>query len=212
MTPGITIVLCGPDGCGKTTAGRLVIERLSTTFRPEKGRHFHWKPAVFTGSRQSARGEVADPHDELPRNRAVSLVYFAFHWVEFFLGAYVRILPVKVRGGLVLIDRYYYDFFVDQRRYRLNVPQWLIRCGYALLKKPDLVFVLDAPAEVLQARKKEVPLAETERQRKAYLELASQLNNARIINAAQPPEKVAADIAKAVLDYLADRAGSRAAA
>jgi thymidylate kinase len=212
MTPGITIVLCGPDGCGKTTAGRGVIEQLSATFSREKGRHFHWKPPVFSGGRQAARGEVPDPHNEPPRGRALSLFYFAAHWFEFFLGAIVRIRPITVRGGLVLIDRYYYDFFVDQKRYRLDVPQWLIRGGYRLLKKPDLVFVLDAPAEVLQARKKEVPLAETQRQRQAYLELACRLDNAKIINAAQPPEKVASDIAKAVRDYSAARDGRRTAA
>ena len=69
------------------------------------------------------------------------------------------------RGGLVLIDRYYYDFLIDQRRYRLQVPQWLVRLGLAFLKKPDLVLLLDAPADVLQSRKQEVALTETRRQR-----------------------------------------------
>ena len=50
----------------------------------------------------------------------------------------------------MLIDRYYYDFFVDQRRYRLRVPQAIVRLGHFFLKKPDLVVLLDAPAEVLQ--------------------------------------------------------------
>ena len=84
------------------------------------------------------------------------------------------------RGGLVLIDRFYYDFFVDQRRYRLRVPQSIVRLGHFFLKKPDLVVLLDAPAEVLQSRKQEVPLAETERQRTAYRALVRGLRNGRV--------------------------------
>jgi thymidylate kinase len=113
------------------------------------------------------------------------------------------------RGGLVLIDRFYYDFFVDQRRYRLRVPQPIVRLGHYFLKKPDLVVLLDAPAELLQHRKREVPLAETERQRAAYLDVVRNLRNGRIVDATQPPEKVCADIKRAILDFMAQRTRQR---
>jgi thymidylate kinase len=109
----------------------------------------------------------------------------------------------------VLIDRFYYDFFVDQRRYRLSVPQWLVRLGLHFLCKPDLVLLLDAPTEVLQSRKQEVPAAETERQRLAYRNMAQSLPNGRIINAAQPVEKVAFDLQEVILDYMAQRTQRR---
>jgi thymidylate kinase len=109
----------------------------------------------------------------------------------------------------VLIDRYYYDFFVDQRRYRLAVPPSLVRLGYFFLMKPDLVLLLDAPTEVLQSRKQEVAPAETERQRLAYRELVRGLSNGRVLDATQPPEKVGADIKRAILDFMAQRASKR---
>jgi thymidylate kinase len=139
----------------------------------------------------------------------VSLAYFGYHWLEFFLGSHLRLRPITFRGGLVLIDRFYYDFFVDQRRYRLRVPQAIIRLGLCFLKRPDLVVLLDAPADVLQSRKQEVPPAESARQRTAYRALVQGLSNGRVIDATQPPEKVGADISRAILDFMAERAAKR---
>jgi thymidylate kinase len=207
--PGVTVVLCGADGSGKSTAARAMMGGLSGTFPPQKVRHFHWKPPVFSARRQATRGPATDPHGLPARNAAASLCYFGVHWLEFVLGSLLRLRPVTFRGGLVLIDRYYYDFFVDQRRYRLAVPPILVRLGYVFLKKPDLVLLLDAPSEVLQSRKQEVVPAETERQRQAYLELVRGLSNGVVVDATQPPEKVGADINHAILDFMAQRTVKR---
>lgn len=207
--PGLTAVLCGADGSGKSTAARAIIEGLRPTFSPQTGREFHWKPPLFSARRRAARGPTTDPHGKPPRNPLVSLLFFGFHWLEFFLGWPWSVRPAASRGGLVLIDRYYYDFFVDQRRYRLRVPRRLVVLGYRFLPKPDLVLLLDAPVEVLQSRKQEVPQAETQRQRMAYLEVVRGLANGRVIDAAQPAEKVSAQIQRVILDFLAQRTGRR---
>ena len=207
--PGLTVVLCGADGSGKSTAGRAILEGLSGTFSPLKGRYFHWKPALFSAKRRAQRGPATDPHGQTPRHPVASLCYFAFHWLEFLLGSHLVLRAVTFRGGLVLIDRFYYDFFVDQRRYRLRVPPVLVRLGYIFLKKPDLVVLLDAPAEVLQQRKQEVSLAETRRQCRAYNALVQTLPNGRIIEATQPPEQVAADINRTILNVMEERTRRR---
>lgn len=203
--PGLGVVFCGADGSGKSTVGRAIVEGLSPTFSLLKSRQFHWKPPVFSGKRIAARGPTASPHAKPPRNAFLSSIYFGIHLFEFILGSRLRIRPIMFRGGLVLIDRYYYDFFVDQRRYRLNVPLFLVRFGCVLVKRPDMILLLDAPADILQSRKQEVPLLETQRQRDAYLSLVRRLPNSHIINAAQTPEKVASDCIKRILDYMAER-------
>jgi len=207
--PGLTVVLCGADGSGKSTAQAGLTKGLAGTFSEAKGKEFHWKPAIFSAKRQAARGPATDPHHETPRNVVASLFYFAVHWLEFLLGSIIRFRPITFRAGLALIDRYYYDFFVDQRRYRLQVPSWLVRLGYWPIPKPDLVMVLDAPPEVLQRRKQEVSFQETERQCKKYRELVGSLKNGRVIDATQAPDKVAADMVKQVLDFLEDRTRRR---
>jgi thymidylate kinase len=207
--PGLAVVLCGADGCGKSTAASALFDCLSGTFSSQKGRHYHWKPPLFSARRRATRGPVIQPHAASVRGRAASLAFFVFHWLEFCLGSLLHIRPITFRGGLVVIDRFYYDFFVDQRRYRLNVPQWLVRAAYRLLPKPDLVFLLDAPPEVLRRRKQEVTPEETARQQQAYLALIKGLPNGRIIDASQSAEKVAAALQKEVLDFLAARLEAR---
>ena len=208
--PGVSIVLCGADGSGKSTAAKALIESLSTTFPPAKGRQFHWKPPVFSAIRMAARRPTTDPHAQPPRSLLPSLLYFVVHWLEFFLGSFLRIMPATFKGGLVLIDRWYYDFFVDQRRYRLRVPLALVRFGYFFLKKPDLVLLLDAPPEILQQRKQEVPLLETQRQREAYLSLIRSLPQGRIINAGAAPEAVGREMTETVLAFMTERMDQRA--
>lgn len=206
---GLLVVLLGPDGSGKSTVAKAILTGLTGTFYASKSVHYHWKPKLLRRRTQDAVAAVTDPHGRPARNPLFSLLFFCLHWAEFVLGAVVKIQPVLFRGGLVLIERYYHDFFVDQARYRLRVHQLLVRAAYAFVKKPDLVLLLDAPVEVLRARKQEVSPGETARQRNAYLALAAKTPNAVVINAAQPPETVAADAIRAFLRHLAARAQQR---
>jgi len=207
--PGLALVLLGPDGCGKSTVAPKVIDGLRHTFSPDKGLQIHWKPIVFFRKRRESRPPTTNPHGRPPRGRLSSLLFLAYHWTEYFLGSLTQIHRVKFRNGLVMIDRHYYDFMVDAYRYRLKVPAWTVRLGGYLLPKPDLVFLLDAPAEVLQSRKQEVPLAETERQRQAFLELVKKLPNGHGMDATQNPDKVASDIVAEVLKHLTERTRRR---
>jgi len=207
--PGLTVVLCGADGSGEPTAARALIEGLDCTFSPLKGRYYDGKSALFAREKSAAHAPATNPHGQPLRGPSVSVLHFAFHWLELFLGSHLRFRPVTFRNGLVLIDRFYYDFFFDQQRYRLRVPQILVRLGYLLLKKPDLVLLLGAPADLLESRSQEVTLVETQRQRQAYRDFVEGLSQGRIVDAAQSPEKLAADLEQVVLDFMAQRAMKR---
>lgn len=207
--PGLSVVLLGPDGCGKSTVGEKMIEKLRYSFSPDKGLQIHWKPVVFFRKRREHRAPTTNPHGKPPRGALLSILFLHYHWIEYFLGALLQISRVKFRNGLVVIDRHYYDFLVDPRRYRLNPPGWVVRLGATLLPNPDLVFVLDAPAEVLQSRKQEVPIEETQRQRSAFQSLARSLKNGHVIDASQPPDQVANLIVQTVLEHLTRRTAQR---
>jgi thymidylate kinase len=207
--PGISIVLLGADGSGKSTVADGLSERLHHTFKPDKSLRVHWKPAVFLRRRRAERPLTTEPHRHPPRGGMASLLVLAYHWLEFLAGAVLQFHPALFRNGLVLIDRYHYDFEVDPRRYRLQVAPGVVRHLFRLLPQPDLVFLLDAPPEVLQARKREVTLDETRRQREAYRVLAARLPNAKIIDCTQSVEFVVRDIASHVLEYLERRQENR---
>jgi thymidylate kinase len=125
------------------------------------------------------------------------------------LGYIFVVRPKLIRSTLVVFDRYYHDLLVDPRRYRYGGPMWLARLIGKLIPQPDLWILLDAPAEVLHSRKKEVSYEETVRQRKEYLKLMSVVKNGVVIHAEQPLEAVVADVNKAVLEYMEQRTEDR---
>lgn len=203
--PGLVVVLIGPDGCGKSTVAQRVAERLVHTFRPDKSVRIHWKPAVFFKGRRAARPPTVDPHGQSCRGPVLSLVFLVYHWIEYLVGGWLHFLPVRFRNGLVLVDRYYYDFAVDPRRFRMQVQPAVVRWLFRHVPQPDLVFLLDAPADILRARKAEVTAAETERQRKAYQELLSRLSHGRTVDATAPTEVVTDQILSEILAFMTER-------
>lgn len=182
--PGVMLVLMGPDGCGKSTIGAQLKVTLASLYAEEKTRHFHWRPGLLrpprawlSGPQKAPATEVeALPQGKAPYGKAVSFLRFLYFWADFVVGVPVRWRPVVAVNGLVVVDRYFFDFLVDPLRYRLNLPAGLVRLlGRFLVPSPDLVVILDAPEDTLLARKQELPRAELSRQRAAYRQLPAEL-------------------------------------
>jgi thymidylate kinase len=60
--------------------------------------------------------------------------------------------------------------------------------------KPDLVIMLDAPAEVLHARKPEATVAWLERRRQQYLELAPVVPQFVVVDVDRPLEAAVSEV------------------
>jgi thymidylate kinase len=86
---------------------------------------------------------------------------------------------------------------------------WAVKLVSRLIPRPDLVILLDAPPEVLYARKQEFPIAEARRQREAYLDLVKGLSNGYTIDASKPLDKVVVEAEQVILEYLAKRTARR---
>ena len=99
---------------------------------------------------------------------------------------------------MLICDRYYHDLLVDPVRYRYGGPAWIARFVGSLMPKPDLWILLDAPPEVLQARKREVTLEETTRQRSAYLAFVRERASHAVVDASQALDAVVIDAERAV--------------
>jgi thymidylate kinase len=125
------------------------------------------------------------------------------------VGNFTWLYPRYVCSTLVIFDRYFHDLLADPVRYRYGGSLNLARLLGRTLTQPDLVFILDAPAEVLQSRKQEVSLAESDRQRTAYQSLATEFNNPHIINTNQPVEQVIHDVLLQVMEFLEARTHRR---
>jgi len=97
---------------------------------------------------------------------------------------------------------------VDPRRYRYGGPLWMARLLGRMVPRPDLMFVLVADPEIIQARKAEVPLAETSRQVEEYRKL-SQRKGVILIDAGRPLEEVVSNIVEETLTWMEKRTHKR---
>jgi len=112
------------------------------------------------------------------------------------------------RGEIVLCDRHFvYDFYLraEERRAKPigdRIHLWLLE---RLYPRPDLVLFLDAPAELLMARKGEASLEFLDGRRQAMLEIGA--GDARFlrIDATQPLEAVIAEVEARIAAFLAPR-------
>jgi thymidylate kinase len=203
---GVFVAVLGPDGSGKSTIIRQVTQRARPAFR--RIAIFHFRPNVFTRPRVVV-DKVADPQRLPPYCWPVSIAKILYYVADAIAGHLIFTRPAVTRSTLMVADRYYHDLLVDPRRYRYGGPKWLANVASALVPAPSLWFVMDAPVEVIQARKCEVPSSETRRQIDAYRTMANQLKRARLIRTDQSIESAAAEMVEAILGYMAARTRKR---
>ena len=202
---GLLVAMLGADGAGKSAVLAQVEQDLAPAYRCTK--RYHLRPQF---GRSKADGPpVTAPHSKPARGWIASGAKLALWWADYTSGYCLDILPRLIHSTLVLYDRYYYDLTVDARRYRYGGSRRLAELLGKLIPRPQLVILLVAPAEVLQARKQEVPLEETTRQQAAYRELVDKIPCGRTVNAAKPLHEVVAAVNGLILDFMAERTARR---
>lgn len=208
---GLFIVFLGPDGSGKSSVIERVSAELSQAFRSVEYRHLRPPLSPWRGSEAAAPAAV-DPHAQAPRGAPGSIAKLLVFWAAYLVGGLVWLYPRRVCSKLVIFDRYYHDVLADPLRYRCPDSPWFARLTRLLgraVPQPDLVFVLDAAPEILQARKQEVPFAESARQRAAYLRLAGEFRHVHVIDAGASCDRVAASVLTHAIDALEARTRRR---
>jgi len=206
-TTGFFIVLLGPDGVGKSS----LIEQLTRAVEPAfpKQRVFHFRPMLLWS--RKGTGPVTDPHGKPPRPGWQSAAKVCSLLLDYCFGYWLLVRPVLLRSGLVVFDRYFYDFRVDTKRYRYGGPRWLVRLLSHFVPTPDLILILSAPAKVIFSRKREVPLGELRLLCDAYQQITGELSNAVPINMNQNLNQATIDASRAIMEHLAQHSGSHPA-
>jgi len=207
---GLSIAFLGPDGCGKSSVIDRVHHELRDVFRRVDYQHLRPRPPARAAA-DAIHAPVLQPHLQPPRGTLGSLTKLVHFWATYLIGTLRWTLPRRVRSTLVIFDRYYHDILADPRRYRYGAPLVWARLLGRMVPQPELVFVLDAPPEVIQARKQEVSFSESARQRDAYLTLARQLRAAHVIDVARPLDTVVAEVIAIVLARLEARVAAQLA-
>ena len=171
---GVSVTLLAPDGAGKSTLADLIQE--SFYFPVSK---------LYMGLYQ--KGKEAKHRTSIPGvGLSKRLIRIWFH--------YIKAVLLLARGQFVIFDRYTYDAYLSPRReqsFLQKARRWLLSHS---CPAPDLVIVLDAPGEVLFARKGEHSVATLEDQRRGYLNLKSYLPQLDVVDASQDVDFVRREV------------------
>ncbi len=203
---GLVVAFLGVDGSGKSTIGLKIQNEISPLFNGIA--RYHLRPCFLGGAGDSSE-VVADPHGQLERGVLLSVAKLFYFLLDYLGGFLFKVLPLKIKSHLVIFDRYYHDMLIDPKRYRYGAPNWMAKTISWFIPKPDLFIVLDAPAEIIQARKQEVTFEETKRQRTAYLKFANEQGNCIVLDASADIEETVQSGCAAILDFLSKRQKKR---
>jgi thymidylate kinase len=228
-----TVALIGPDGAGKTTVARKLEHALGLPARYiYMGVNWDASDQLLPTTRliqgiRRARGKTPAPGGPPAPVRSVSppgpfarralrSVWTAFALANRLAEEWYRQLRAwsYVRRGVVVVfDRHFFsDYHAHDiagggaRSFERRVHGFLLSRVYP---KPDLVVYLDAPPELLLARKGEGTLESLERRRRDYLELAAETAHFVTVDATRELDEVVADVADAVKSFAASAPGSR---
>jgi thymidylate kinase len=184
--PGLTIALVGPDGAGKSTLAERIENSLGLPVR-----------CVYMGlwPRGSSR---------LPKFVGV----FEIPVRPFRIwGRYLRAVGHRRLGRVVVFDRYPLDATLPPKgrliRFKLIYFWFLAHCAPA----PDLLVILDAPGELLFARKGEEDPVSLERDRRYFRALADRVKNSVIVDASPPEADVFEQVDRVIWNRLTQRKG-----
>lgn len=227
----ISVALIGPDGAGKTTIARMIEKSF-----PVPIKYLYMGVSVessnialpttriveyFKRLRRKKKGvvvakNVVPPNRKNGKHKKSGLRAMlrltnrlAEEWYRQYLSWNYR-----RQGQIVVYDRHYkFDFELDKVKLpgeKIPFTDWLHRWFLAkVYPAPDMVIYLDAPAEVLFARKGEFTLEWLDSRRQAFIAQGKKTSNFYQIDATQPLEKVFATVTERIMQHYQKKGGRR---
>lgn len=213
-----TFAVIAPDGTGKTTFLDTLLDQLCFYYvnHPSEGRFhvYHFRPEILPNLGQVGEKtgimkqdtDFTNPHRSNPASPLSSLLRICYYTLDYNLGWQKCVRKDVHYDRYTVFDRYSYDFIVDPRRTKLNLPEGVRKFFVSLTPQPGIVFYLDADPNVIYARKQELTLDEIQRQVGEYRKVAKS-NHKRFytINAERSPGEMAKEAVHILLDKYTDR-------
>ena len=229
-----TVALIGPDGAGKSTIGQklqlisplplkyvymgvnlessnLVLPTTRLLLEVKRARG--GRPDIAAGP--SGKKSESQPQSASLTKRIKNSLKSALRMLNLTAEEWFRQLVVwyyMLRGYYVIFDRHfyfdYYEYDIDNPD--PNRPLSSRFHGFMLQNlypKPDLVIFLDAPSEVLFARKPEGTLKALEDRRQEYVRMRNAVKNSAVVDVSQPVDEVVRQVSDLIVDFQQNKLG-----
>jgi len=195
---GRVLMIVGPDGTGKTTLCNALEKHLSkhVPVRVLANRKGAESPALLP--RRAPRGSTSAPHRHPAHPPLISFAKVLYSLVDFHLSWLVKIRPSVRRGQWVIVERGWWDMLVDPLRYRTRISARAARVLARLMPRVSLVVVLEAPPEVITARKAQLSSAELTRQMRGWREILPPAQRRLYLDTSAPVEDLVRTISDAI--------------
>ncbi len=175
------IYITGIDGCGKTTQSKLLVEYLNARLVKTQYQWLRWSPSIgrvislFRGSHsKNLTAHVINDSDiKSGENKSFnrwskfkkilfSIWLFRMLWLKYstrdYYQSYKR-ASSEWSGDVIVLDRYYFDFIVDQSinfNESAEIFDRKVKSGILRnLKQPDIFILIDITPEVGWERKRD---------------------------------------------------------
>lgn len=182
---GLSVALLGPDGAGKSTLAAGVQRSFYFPVR-----------SVYMGLWPRGPAKAGTPW---ATGWEIALRPFKIWW------RYLTAQYHQARGRLVIFDRYTYDALLPPAGRFVALKRayfWMLAHA---CPAPDLVMVLDAPGQVMYARKGEDNPAQLEAQRRHFLALGRHIAHLQVIDVTRGADDVRADVMARIWQRYATR-------
>ena len=185
---GLHLVLTGPDGVGKSTIRKMLIQDLAPCFRRIDQHH------LFTPLTTDLIEKPRVPYQKPPFGALGSLIKLLTIGVRCLRFFAQHIWFNQRRSTLIVSDRYILDVIADPRRFRISLPSPMVTALINILPQPDLNVVLTAEPEIIQARKSEVPVEHTKQQIEQFLIASGKSASTIVVDASSSAEETTQNI------------------
>ena len=221
------IYITGIDGCGKTTQSKMLTNSLIKDNINAQYQWLRWSPSIGklisllkkNNNKIKKKKHVNDSDIQLNenvsfnkwsgfKNQLFSSAIFRLIWQKYSTWDYYfsyKKAASKWNADVLVLDRYYFDFVVDQSlNYNESSVAFERRINSGILKKikqPDIFILIDITPETGWERKRDgTSLEHLNKLYKVYHEVKTN-NNVYTVDGSLPPEQVQDEIKSIVSKF-----------